>query len=292
MCILGYCSCPRARTRTSSQPSSPNLSRQQHGSLPTQDLLVKLKKRIIVMACITFPAYALAPLLFTVIEAVIPVLLVFGTPTDLVLTPGETHAFSVNGFFCSSLSVDSSRLSASLYITEIDPQLTQHSNKTIEDVFECEMECYASWRSYLHEGSTVTISSHSKDSNTAYFTLFTSTLEFNTFLSSNFSTYVESSIPIHRTKRLGIVFEKKFSEGDYIFVIFTLDAISFDIVLQFNRTEFSTDLPYRNYCETHSYTHTDCNVSVPYSVHTIHGLLQVTYDGEDLSKGFEYISIS
>lgn len=78
--------------------------------------LSNLKRNVKIVACISFFSFVVLALTFTFLEAIFPVLL-YSTATHLVFSPGETRFFTINKFFCSSLSIDtagSSHLSASL----------------------------------------------------------------------------------------------------------------------------------------------------------------------------------
>ena len=145
-------------------------------------------------------AFIIVALLFTFIEAIYPVMA--SNPSgSYVMSPGETRVLSVNTkFLCSSISMEtlgSSRLSASLFVTDVDSNLTDYSSKRIEEVVECDTQCYVSWRSYLHQGSAIRFKASLEEVNVAYFINFTFEDDFTTFAAKKIlSGYVGKSIPI------------------------------------------------------------------------------------------------
>ena len=195
--------------------------------------------------------------------------------------------FSVNKFICSSVSVDtngSSHLSASLYLMERRPLLDQHNNKTIQEGFECEDEfCYSSWRSYMHEGSSIDVTAVST---TAYFIHFDSDISYNNFI-SDYTPYITKAKQI-----LGELHEPyNTNVGSNIFVLFGFNGSSGSIALQLNLTEYSTDDSDKPVCDTHSYKSTKCKAPVSYGLNSIHGLVKVTYDGVKPNDHLEYLSV-
>ena len=275
---------------------------QDHPSSPRRADLLALRRRLktnatILLVSLLFSAVVLA-LMFTFLEGIFPVLL-YDMPSGLVFNPGESRAFHVNKFLCSSVSIDtsgSSHLSASFFISKNESTLSEYSSKEIRETLECEGQCYISWRLYLHQGSTVNlrVNSSLSEENIAYFINFTDMNSFAEFTNSDLYPYSapDKSHAFYKEGEIQEVISKN-SAGDYIFALFSLNPLLMNITLEFNRTEFSTPANPLNSCSTHSYTNTKCKLPIPFGIGTVYGLLRASYDGpgEEKAADFEYMTV-
>ena len=312
-CNKRYDCCNRIRSRSwpryvRASNTMPSLSQPQQTS-PQRDSVslnhlaqpqpldrsVALKKRQRISICIT--SFIFAPILasaLTVLEGILPVWVAYNAAESLVLTPGETRSFPVNKFFCSSMSIDitgSSRLSASIWIMEMNPQLTQSSHVMSSANFVCDipnMLCYQAWRSYMHHGSTLHVKAANYGKNTAYIICFHDEESFNNFLTNPKKYKNESIYYIEADNEIEI--ENQFDKrGNQILVLFSTDVTEVNISLDFNRTEFSTSkLSSISYCELHSYTKTYCKLPIPFGKGNVYGLVEVKNDSSNYT--WEYVT--
>lgn len=289
-------------------PSDPS-SRQPSNTLQTPsdtaqrqplDPLVEsrnLNWNVKVVCFICFSNMTFLALTATFLEAILPVIL-YTTASNLVFTPGETRSFPIKKFLCSSLYIDvtgSSRLSASLWITEMDPQLTEFANQTIitpGDNFVCNQPkgCYEAWRSYMHPRSTLRVKADNHGNSVAYFRSFSTEDNFNNFLTHS-AQYISSSTRIEVDKETE--FDVSAGIGNQIFVLYSQSETRVKITLEFYRTEYSTNLSSLSHCELHSYTETNCKLPIPFGTGSVNGILQVTHDGGDSNNYsyFEYLTV-
>ena len=250
------------------------------------------KKTFICISCLIF-ILMLTPIL-TSIEGIAPIMAAYNAEHILVLTPGETRSFAVNKFFCSSISIGiigSSRLSASIWIVDMDPQLTESSNVMNRENFVCDvpnMFCYEAWRSYMHPGSTLHVKAANYGKSAAFFTRFSDETSFNDFLSNPKN---RSSVSIEADIEIDFLFN---ATGDQIFVLFSANEAAVNVSLYFNRTEFSTSkLSNLSSCELHSYTETIRKLPIPFGQGNVNGLVEVKSDWEDSSNYsyWEYLTV-
>lgn len=144
----------------------------------------------------------------------------------------------------------------------------------------------------MHQGSTLNVKAENHGNSKAYFTNFYSEDGFKTFLRTrNISTYITRSKPIDVAGE--VEFNATTNPGDNMFVLFSSSEARIRVILNFNRTEYSTNYSNTLHCETHSYTKTSCKLPIPFGVGSVNGLLQVTYDGQELTDfEFEYLTVN
>jgi len=205
----------------------------------------KLKSKCLKSTIITCISLFMAMCLFTYLEGVKPVKMI-STPSGLVLTPEATRMFSINKFFCSSLSVEmdgSSHLSASIWITTEAPSL---GNYFVYGNFfyECDesIPCYRVWRTHLHKGSAFVLKIVNDWYSEAYFRDFTDEDSFNEFLRFIYlygNDGITQVIPAFKKTTISLSPDP----GEHFFVLFTYDNIKlgyFDYTAVFGRVEYNT----------------------------------------------------
>jgi hypothetical protein len=249
---------------------------------------------MLIVGLSSFFSMTLLAFSLTFLEGILPVMMEYGIASNFVFTPGETRSFPINKFFCSDISVDvtgSSRLSASLWITEEDPQLTQVMKKNVVTPgynFVCDqpkLGCYTAWRSYMHPHSTLHMKAVNHGSNVAFFTSFSTEKSFQYFLTHS-ANYINSSNRIRVNEETGLTYDARI--GDQIFVLFSQNETRLKISLEFNQTEYSTNVSSLSYCEFHSYMEINCKLPIPFGIGSVNGLLQVTYNGAK-SENYSYL---
>ncbi len=228
---------------------------------------------------------------FVFVEGILPILVDSTIPRDLVLISDATRTFSFKKFFCSSLTIDmqgSSRLSASLYLTDTAPSLDQSNMKAVDDRVICSSigYCYQLWRAYMHEDSSLNAITRGFILFEAYFLILNTTEELSDFQSFPI-TYISRSESIQRNFSFHLFVSKS---KEYIFIVFGKYFV-LDVTLQFHFTEYSTPLGHQLVCETHTFTTTKCVASIPYGVGTSNAILKVSKDGEDFDDRFEYLNV-
>lgn len=271
----------RSRNADSDESEKANPMQECCNWLPFNpiEVIKKFNDNMKTKFCKIITSFILAALVLTCAEAIIPVLR-YHTASNFVFAPGETQSFTISKFFCSSLSIDvvgSSHLSASLWITEADLQLTVFTNKTVISTLSCDegYVCKIDWRFYMHPGSTFgIIKVNNSDS-------------YGTVYLGDFSGEVKIVDLTNNTKSIigGKVGMFSISDppGTNVLVLYTLgDYVKrAELTFEINRIEYSTNISSIAHCETHSYTATSCNVPVPFGVGYVNGLLQVAFDREE-----------
>ncbi len=237
---------------------------------------------------------------FAFVEGFPLIAYIIATPSGLVLIPGSTKSFFIrNEFFCSSLSIStegSSRLSASLYLTNAAPSLNQSSTKTISEVFTCDGNkgCFRYWRALMKKNSSLNVTGHSIGD--AYF------IEWNiTRMETDTVQYYFSELLSHpeefvfNRKHVRIPIQGNFShsycalrEAEYIFIVFGNHSLV-NVTLQFDFSEYSIPLDHQPACETHSYTKTECTAPIPQGASN--AILKVSNDAEMGDDSFEYLTV-
>ena len=258
--------------------------------------------KLCVKTCFVIPIMCsifIVVLFFAFLEGIVPVLIyAYVVPSEFVLIPNATRTFSLSKFLCSSLSINtegSSRLSASLYMTDTSPSLNQSSMKAISEVLTCNnnRDCVKFWRAFMNKNSSLIVTAYSNSFDEAYFLKLDVTddmYEFNDFLSNPYS-YIHK----HKSKRIQGNFNyPPFlapNDAEYIFIVFGNFSLV-NITLRFNFTEYFIPPDHQPACETHSYTRTECKTSVPYGVGTTNAILKVSKDEEDVDDSFEYLTVN
>ena len=282
----------RSRKNVSDDPGKANLLQECCNRLPFNPVKAykKFNDSIKTKLCKIITSFILIVLAITCFEAIIPVLR-YRTASNFVFAPGETESFSISRFFCSSLSVDvvgSSHLSASLWITKDNPQLTVFTKETVTLPLSCDEEyvCMIDERFYMHPGSNFTdiVVDNSASSGTVYFGVYSGEVTF-------VDLGMNPSQPIIGGKKYRIT--SSHFTGTNVIVLYSLGGYIDNATLMFevNRAEYSTNIPSIEHCETHSYTATSCNVPVPFGAGYVNGLLQVAFDTEE-HNDFEYLAVN
>ena len=282
----------RSRKDVSDDPRKANILQECCNRLPFNPVKAykKFNNSIKTKLCKAITSSIVAALILTFAEAISPILS-YRTASNFVFAPGETQSFSISRFFCSSLSVDvvgSSHLSASLWITKDNPQLTVFTKETVTLPLSCDEEnvCMIDERFYMHPGSNFTdiVVDNSASSGTVYFGVYSGEVTF-------VDLGMNPSQPIIGGKKYRIT--SSHFTGTNVIVLYSLGGYIDNATLMFevNRAEYSTNIPSIEHCETHSYTATSCNVPVPFGAGYVNGLLQVAFDTEEHNE-LEYLAVN
>ena len=259
--------------------------------MDNSERLEKFKSRCKKSTIFTCISLFIVICLITYMEGVRPVVMWISSPSGLVLSQGETRLFSINKFFCSSLTVEmvgSSHLSASVWTTAETPKLEEYSLYGTYD-FGCDgiKTCYRVWRLYLHNDSVVALKAVSYLTSIAYFRDFPDEDSFNQFLEypllygDDISNIVSDEMITLNPK-----------PGEHFFVLFSSDEIYFKYVIGFGFEEYNiSSISYSSRCDLHTYTTTSCKLSVPLGVGSVNGLMGVYSDVANWTH-FEYVTIN
>ena len=268
----------RVQKQTRSGDQRQNASARHNEQL--NDIAKPRAKRIMVITLVIIMGVIMVSILaafFTFLEAILPILAVYSIPDlEFIFTPGDTWVFTFNNFFISSLPtsyVGSPHLSATLYISDKQPQLSKYTAYgTSETIFCNQSECQHIWQSYLHQKSSVNISVCLNESNGANAT-------FRVIKGMNGDTSDDSQIHISPGSNSinhsvltesNKCFEWTLYTDDqnvdrYFFILKGQNHSSFNIDLQFNRSEYSPD--YTNAdrvtnCTINSHSSDSCTLSL------------------------------
>ena len=219
------------------------------------------KRKIIMIALFTVLFLAAG---FTSLETGLPIYAVYSVQRN-VFTPGDTQILTrLSNFLVSSLSIDyigSPHLSATLYVSDEEPPLSEYTSYGVSETFLCNQnECKHIWQSYLNQQSSVNIKFCLNDStganNNATFCVIKGMNNFTHDVSRiqvlpgnnimNFSVLTESNMCFEWILH-------NIDDADRYF--FILDEYNYSIVnveLEFNRTDYSPK--YTNKSKLYSYT--------------------------------------
>lgn len=226
------------------QTGNQNASIRQEGHQRDSRKLSRTIFMIKVMSIMFFSAA-----FCTFLEAILPIMSIYSEQVN-IFTPGDTHIFTVKNYFISSLSMDyigSPYLTATLYVSDEQPQLKHTTYGTSETLVCNQIECERIWQSYLNQQSSVNINVCLNESE-----LFNgANATFYIIKGVNSDTSDDSQIHVSpgSLQKLVILnecnkcFERKLFIEDqnvdrYFFILKGYNHSIIDVNLQFNRTDY------------------------------------------------------
>ena len=289
--LQSFVQCISKRSARQSSDRNTTPSTQQEVNLQNSDSKHEFRKKIILIAIMS-PLFIIPlALAFTLVEAIMPVLIAYLPSTDDaftdVLTPGDTRAFTFNSFFVSSLSVElvgSSHLSATLYVGNEQPYLNQSTIYNTTDRILCDQdECTSIWQSYLHQKSSMGVKVCLNESNgvNASFVVIKGIDNAKNWMPGraqlNHSSLTESKQCIEQLLHIDHV-----TEADrYFFILYGHKYSLFDITFHINRTDYSSNYSNKSRvdsCTVNSHTTNKCTAHLQKVVGSTTALIIVTSD--------------